>query len=69
MLIFLLYFFGILAFLAFGFLLVVTDYSILDILEIALEMGSLCFSPCGLILTFVFIVSFYLRWKGYWWAY
>ena len=63
------YFLGAVVLLAFAFMLAVTDYSILDILGIAVEMGSLCFTPCGLLLGSVFVVSFYLRWKGYWWAY
>lgn len=66
---FLFYFLGAVVLLAFAFMLAVTDYSVLDILGIAVEMGSFCFTPCGLLLGSVFVVSFYLRWKGYWWAY
>ena len=52
--------------LGFGFMLSVTDYSVMDILDITWEMGSLCFTPCGLI--FLGIVSLwgYLRWKYSW---
>ena len=54
--------------LGFGFMLSVTDYSVMDILDITWEMGSLCFfTPSGLILMGLFLLWGYLRWKSYWW--
>ena len=52
--------------LGFGFMLLVTDYSVMDILDITWEMGSLCFTPCGIII-WVFVALYaYLRWKSSW---